>query len=157
MLRMRQERSPGKTVLEGKTKPIRTTKCPSKRTTNVPTKSTWHEIKSAKEQKFQQFPQRNWAERQQLKKLRKKHPNSLTYKHFHVEISIDNVVTQAIVDTGASVSLISEYFFLRLAKDLTENKIESEDEKLHIICGKSMTIAGIYDLRIKLDANKDEI
>ncbi len=154
---MRQERSSSKTVLEGKTKPIRTAKCPSKWTTNVPTKSIWQQNKLAKEQKFQQFPQRNWAERHQLKKLKRKQPNSLSYKLFHVEISIDNVATQALVDTGASVSAISEYFFSRLSKNITKNKVESEDEKLHSICGKSMTIAGIYDLPIKLDANKDEI
>jgi hypothetical protein len=74
-----------------------------------------------------------------------------------VEISIDNVIPQALVDTGAAVIAISEYFFSRLSKSITRNKIESEDEKLHSICGQSMTIAGIYGLPISLDVNKNEI
>jgi hypothetical protein len=112
-------------MLEDKTKPIFATKSPAKWTTNVPPQSNWQQHKPTKEQKFQQFPQRNWTEQTQLKR---KHPHNPSYKLFHIEISKDNVVTQALVDTGASVSAVSEYFFSRLSKNVTKKKIESEDE-----------------------------
>jgi hypothetical protein len=52
-----------------------------------------------------------------------------------------------LIDTGTSVSAVSEYFFNRLRKDVKQNKINSNDN-LCSICGDSMDILGVYKLNI---------
>ena len=69
------------------------------------------------------------------------------YKLFHVPVKIDNIFTYALIDTGTSVSAVSEYFFNRLRKDVKQNKINSNDN-LCSICGDSMDILGVYKLNI---------
>ena len=147
---MRKERPSGKTMLESepkqrKSKPEQSTKWTKRIQQNEQPKS--------QKQKQWQFPRRNWAERKQLKTLRKRKCKYPSYKLFHVEVSIDKVTTHALVDTGASVSAMSEYFFSRLSKDVVKNKLDTHDEKLHSICGQSLEITGIYELPISLDAN----
>lgn len=71
-------------------------------------------------------------------------------------VKIDNILTYALIDTGASVSAISEYLFNRLRKDAKRNKISSNDN-LRSICGDSMDILGVYSLRINLDSNAEEL
>jgi hypothetical protein len=146
---MRKERPSGKTMLESepkqrKSKPEQSTKWTKRIQQN-------EQPKSQKQEQWQ-FPRRNWAERKQLSTLRKKckYPS---YKLFHVEVSIDNVTTHALIDSGPSVSAMSEYFFSRLSKNVVKNKLDTQDEKLHSICGQSLEITGIYELPISLDAN----
>jgi hypothetical protein len=69
-----------------------------------------------------------------------------------VPVKIDNIFTYALIDTGASVSAVSEYFFNRLRKDVKQNKIINNDN-LRSICGDSMDILGVYNLNISLDDN----
>jgi hypothetical protein len=78
------------------------------------------------------------------------------YKLFHVPVKIDNILTYALIDTGASVSAISEYFFNRLRKDAKQNKINNNDN-LRSICGDSMDILGVYNLNISLDNNAEVV
>jgi hypothetical protein len=48
---------------------------------------------------------------------------------------------------------MSEYSFSRLSKNVIKSKLDTQDEKLHSICGQSSEIAGIYELPISLEAN----
>ena len=89
-----------------------------------------------------------------MKERQCKYPS---YKLFHVSIKIGDVATQALVDTGASVSAVSEYFFTRLAKDLVKNKIDTNDEKLYSICGQEMKVSGIFELILSLDGNANQL
>ena len=79
------------------------------------------------------------------------------YRLFHVPIRIDNVTTYALIDTGASVSAMSKYFFDRLTAQAKQDEVVNNRNNLHSICGASMTIAGIYDLRISIAHNDAEI
>ena len=72
----------------------------------------------------------------------------------HIPIRIDDVTTYALVDTGASVSAMSKYFFDRLRDHVKLNVVNNND-KLRSICGSSMDIAGIYDLNVSLDNSSD--
>ena len=74
----------------------------------------------------------------------------------HIPIRIDNVTTYALVDTGASVSAMSKYFFDRLRDHVKLNVVNNND-KLRSICGSSMDISGIYDLNVSLDNSLDTI
>ena len=58
------------------------------------------------------------------------------------------------IDTGTSVSAVSEYFFNRLRKEVKQNKVNNNDN-LHSICGDSMDIVGVYKLNISLDDNAE--
>jgi hypothetical protein len=64
-------------------------------------------------------------------------PHALSY----IPIRIDDVTTYDLVDTGASVSAMSKYFFDRLREHVKINVVTIND-KLHSICGSSMDIAG---------------
>jgi hypothetical protein len=64
-------------------------------------------------------------------------PHALSY----IPIRIDDVTTYDLVDTGASVSAMSKYFFDRLREHVKINVVTISD-KLHSICGSSMDIAG---------------
>jgi hypothetical protein len=72
----------------------------------------------------------------------------------HIPIRIDDVTTYALVDTGASVSAMSKYFFDRL-RDHVKLIVVNNNDKLRSICGSSMDIAGIYDLNVSLDNSSD--
>ena len=79
------------------------------------------------------------------------------YRLFHVAIKIGDVATQALVDTGASVSAISEFLFSRLPLETRNDKIESKDEKLNSICGQEIGIKGIYEIPLSLDTDENKI
>ena len=74
----------------------------------------------------------------------------------HIPIRIDDVTTYALVDTGASVSAMSKYFFDRFRDHVMLNVVNNND-KLRSICGSSMDISGIYDLNVSLDNSLDTI
>jgi hypothetical protein len=78
------------------------------------------------------------VERKQFRTLRKRKCKYPSYKLFHVEVSIENVITHALIDTGASVSTMSEYLFSCLSKNVVKNKLDPQDEKIHCICGQSL-------------------
>ncbi len=67
------------------------------------------------------------------------------------------MATQVLVDTGASVSAISEFLFSRLPLETISEKIESKDEKLNSIWGKEIGIKGIYEIPLSLDTNENKI
>jgi hypothetical protein len=83
--------------------------------------------------------------------------NSCRYSphaRLHIPIRIDDVTTYALVDTGASVSTLSKYFFDRLHDPVKLNVVNNND-KLRSICGSSIDIAGIYDFNVSLDNSSD--
>jgi hypothetical protein len=75
----------------------------------------------------------------------------------HIPVRIDDVTTYALIDTGASVSAMSKYFFDRLRSNAKLNIVHNDHNNLRSICGSSMDIAGIYDLSISLGDNPESV
>jgi hypothetical protein len=118
----------------------------------------WQTIQSEKESKEQSLqpglPQCANEQTETVNTTQKSNNLNTQYKLFYVPVKIDNIFTYAFIDTVASVSAVSEYFFNRLRKDVKQNKINNNDN-LRSICGDSMDILGVYKLNISLDHNAE--
>ena len=156
MLHLRQKGTSSKTVLESQQRCKSQTKVNERQSTKLSSlrQQTKHAVSKIQ---TRQLSTRSWPERKQLRIRKRRKCKYPQYKRFHVAIKIGDVATQALVDTGASVSAISEFLFSRLPLETRNNKIESKNEKLNSICGQEIGIKGIYEIPLSLDTDKNKI
>ena len=124
MLHLRQKGTSSKTVLESQQRRKSQTKANERHSTKLSSlrQQTKHTVSKIQ---TRQLSTRSWPEREQLRIRKRKKCKYPQYKLFHVAIKIGDVATQALVDTGAAVSAISEFLFLRLPLETRSDKIES--------------------------------
>jgi hypothetical protein len=156
MLHLRQKGTSSKTVLESQQRWKSQTKPNERQPTKLSSlrQQTKHAISKIQ---TRQLSTRSWPERKQLRIRKRRKCKYPQYKLFHVAIKIGDVATQALVDTGASVSAISEFLFSRLPLETRSDRIESKDEKLNSICGQEIGINGIYEIPLSLDTDENKI
>ena len=153
MLHLRQKGTSSKTVLESRQRCKSQRKANERQSTKLSSlrQQTKHAVSKIQ---TRQLSTRSWPERKQLRIRKRKKCKYPQYKLFHVVIKLADVATQVLVDTGASVSAISEFLFSRLPSETRSEKIESKDEKLNSIWGKEIGIKGIYEIPLSLDTNE---